>query len=296
MNKTPVSWLLFGLLSFIWGSSFILMKIGLDNGLSPYQVASIRIVFSGIVLMPTCIKVFKTIPLKKLPFVFFAGTLGSLLPAYLFCIAEQGIDSSLAGMINSLTPIFVIITGALFFKTPTPFNKIVGIIIAFAGSIFLLLSKGQMSESQHLYYVFYVVIATFMYGFNVNMVARRLHQIPSLHIAAVGLSLNAIPALILLYFTEFFTVDFYSHKILAGTGAAILLGVIGTAVATVIFYILVKRAGSIFASTVTYGIPFVAIGWGFVYKEKFGWAQVGSLVLILMGVYWTNRKPTIVDS
>jgi drug/metabolite transporter (DMT)-like permease len=293
VNKNLVNWILFVSLSFIWGSSFILMKIGLDNELSPYQVASIRIIASGLVLIPTCIRVLKTIPISMLPFVFLSGTLGSLIPAYLFCIAEQGIDSSLAGMLNSLTPIFVIITGALFFKNITPLNKIIGIAVAFSGSVLLLLSKGHIGEGQQQYYVLYVVFATFLYGFNVNMVAKRLIQIPSLHIAAVGLSLNAILALIVLIYTGFFHLDFHSDKILMATGAATLLGVIGTAVATILFYVLVKRSSGIFASMVTYGIPFVAIGWGVVYKENFGWTQVVCLLIILFGVYWANRKPAI---
>ena len=72
--------------------------------------------------------------------------------------------------------------------------------------------------------------------------------------------------------------------------AAIILGIIGTAIATIMFYMLVKRAGGIFATTVTYGIPFVAIGWGIFYKESFGWLQIFCLVIILIGVYYTNQN------
>ena len=136
------------MLSLIWGSSFVLMKEGLVN-LSAYQVASLRIVFSGIVLLPTAIKYFRIIPKDKLLVIFLSGLLGSLLPAYLFCIAEEGIDSALAGTLNSLTPIFVIITGALFFNSTTTANKVLGIIISFTGSILLLFSKGHMQENQN---------------------------------------------------------------------------------------------------------------------------------------------------
>jgi drug/metabolite transporter (DMT)-like permease len=110
MDKAIGKWVLYILLSFIWGSSFILMKEGLLH-LSAFQVASVRIVASGLVLLPIAIKSFKTVPTNKLPVVFLSGSLGSLFPAYLFCIAEQGIDSSLAGTLNSLTPIFVLVTG-----------------------------------------------------------------------------------------------------------------------------------------------------------------------------------------
>jgi len=265
------------------------MKEGLVN-LSAYQVASLRIVFSGIVLSPTAVKYFKAIPKDKLFIIFMSGVLGSLLPAYLFCIAEEGIDSALAGTLNSLTPIFVIITGALFFNSKPTANKILGIVISFTGSVLLLFSKGHMQESQNLMYISFVVLATIFYGFNVNMVHKHLKNIGSLQIAAVALALNAIPALIVLACTGYFNLPLTDKNILLSTGASAVLGIFGTAVASIIFYMLVKRAGAIFASMVTYGIPVVAIIWGIVYKEEVGWKQVACLVLILFGVYMANRK------
>ncbi len=219
-----------------------------------------------------------------------SGVLGSLLPAYLFCVAEIGIDGALAGTLNSLTPIFVIITGALFFASKTSANKILGILIAFTGSILLLVSKGHMQESQNLLYVAYVVLATIFYGFNVNMVYRYLKDIGSLQIAAVALSLNAIPALIVLYFTGYFSLPLTDSSILYSTGHAALLGIMGTAVASIIFYKLVKNAGAVFASMVTYGIPIIANIWGIIYGEEVGWKQFACLVLILLGVFIANRK------
>lgn len=289
MNKAFLNWFIFILLSVIWGSSFVLMKEGLLH-LSAYQVASLRIVFSGIVLLPTAIKSFRTIPKDKIGIIFLSGLLGSLLPAYLFCIAEEGIDSALAGTLNSLTPIFVIITGALFFKSKTTANKVLGIVVSFTGSILLLLSKGHMQENQNLLYISYVVLATVFYGLNVNMVHRHLSQIGSLKIAAVALTLNAIPALVVLIATGYFNLPFGDKGVLLSTGAAAVLGILGTAVASVIFYMLVKRAGAIFASMVTYGIPVVAIIWGIIYKEEIGWKQILCLILILAGVYVANRK------
>jgi drug/metabolite transporter (DMT)-like permease len=284
-----LNWFIFMVLSVIWGSSFVLMKEGLV-ALSAYQVASLRIVFSGIVLLPTAIKYFNKIPGDKLLIIFMSGVLGSLLPAYLFCIAEQGIDSALAGTLNSLTPIFVIITGALFFNSKTSANKITGIIISFTGSILLLFSKGHMQESQNLMYISFVVLATIFYGLNVNMVHRHLSNIGSLQIAAVALTLNAIPALVVLIFTGYFNLPLTHRSVLLSTGAAAVLGIFGTAIASIIFYMLVKRAGAIFASMVTYGIPVVAIILGIFYQEKVGWKQVACLALILSGVYVANRK------
>ncbi len=295
MNKGLYNWIIFIVLSVIWGSSFVLMKEGLVH-LSAYQVASLRIVFSGLVLLPAAVKYYKIIPKDKIFIIFLSGVLGSLLPAYLFCIAEIGIDSALAGTLNSLTPIFVIIIGAVFYNSKTTGNKILGIVISFAGSILLLLSKGHMQESQNLIYVSFVVLATIFYGINVNMVQRHLLHIGSLQIAAVALTLNAIPALVVLYFTGYFNVSFADEGILSATGAAAVLGVFGTAAASVLFYMLVKRAGAIFASMVTYGIPVVANFWGIVYNEVVGWKQFLCLALILFGVYIANRKKKLPDT
>lgn len=290
MNKRLANWLIFLLLSLIWGSSFILMKIGLDNHLTAFQVASIRMVAAGLILLPIAIKAISQIPITKRWIVFLSGVFGSLIPSYLFCIAENGIDSALAGTLNSLTPIFVIINGALFFKIKTEPYKIVGIMIAFSGTVLLLFSKGQMQENQQLIYVGLVILATFFYGLNVNMVAKYLKDISSLQIAAVALSLSAVPAGAILISTGFFKLSFYQTGLYTGVAASVVLGVAGTAIASVLFYRLVKNAGGIFASMVTYGIPFVAIGWGIYFKEVFGLTQVGCLLIILLGVYWTNRK------
>lgn len=266
-----------------------MMKEGLLH-LSAFQVASLRIIFSGMVLLPAAIKHYKSIPKNKVLIIFLSGFLGSLLPAYLFCVAELGIDGALAGTLNSLTPIFVIITGALFFSSKTPANKIFGICIAFAGSILLLLTKGNMQESQNLMYVSYVVLATIFYGFNVNMVHKYLKDIGSIQIASVALTLNAIPAFIVLYFTGYFNLPLSDSGILYSTGHAALLGILGTALASIIFYVLIKRAGAVFSSMVTYGIPIVANFWGIIYGEEVGLKQFGCLALILLGVYLANRK------
>ena len=266
-----------------------MMKEGLLR-LTAFQVASLRIVFAGIVLLPWAIKSLKQVPKNKLGVIFISGVLGSLLPAYLFCVAELGIDGALAGTLNSLTPIFVIITGALFFSSRTSANKILGICIAFTGSILLLLSKGHMQESQNLVYVSYVVLATIFYGFNVNMVHKHLHHIGSIQIASVALTLNAIPALIVLYFTGYFNLPLSDSGILYSTGHAALLGILGTAIASIIFYVLIKRAGAVFSSMVTYGIPVIANFWGIIYGEEVGLKQFGCLALILTGVYLANRK------
>ncbi len=289
MENRGLNWLLFVLLSFIWGSSFILMKAGMV-GLTAFQVASVRIVASGLCLLPILFKSFKKIPANKLSYVFLSGLLGSMLPSYLFCIAEMKIDSALAGTLNSLTPVFVIITGALFFKNLASTQKIVGVFIALSGCIMLFLSHPNMLMIDNWNYAYLILIATIMYGYNVNLVQKHLKGIPSLEIVAMALALNAIPALMILIFTGFFKLDFSNHALLVSTGYACLLGAMGTSLANILFYILIKRAGVFFSAMVTYGIPFIAIFWGVMYGEKTGWLQICSLLVILSGVYWANKK------
>ena len=261
--------------------------------MSAYQVASIRIVSSGLVLLPLAVINIRQIPLNKLSIVFMSGMLGSLIPAYLFCLAEQEIDSSLAGTLNALTPIFVIITGALFFQTKTAKNKIWGIMLAFSGSLLLFFSQPGFKEHSNIIYILYVVLATTLYGYNVNMVHRHLSEISSVKIASVALSLNAIPAAFVLFLSGYFDQDLLQKEVLISTGYASILGVFGTALATILFYALLKRAGAVFASMVTYGIPAVAIFWGFVFAEEVGWKQLTSVAVILLGVWVANKKPTL---
>jgi len=289
MSEKTGKWSLFVLLSIIWGSSFILMKEGLV-GLTAIQVASVRILFSGIVLLPISIRGIRHIPIRKLHLVFLSGAFGSLFPAYLFCIAGQKIDSSLAGALNSLTPIFVIITGALFFKKQPSKQKVIGIFIAFMGSVLLFLSQSDFIGGYDFRYILFIVLATFFYGLNVNLVLRYLTEVPSLQIVAMAMQLIAIPAFFMLYFSGFFTLDFAKKDVLFSIGFSAVLGILGTSLANILFYKLIKKAGAVFSSMVTYGIPFVAFFWGILYHEQIGWMQVFSLSVILLGVYYANRK------
>ncbi len=293
MKGKAANWIIFLLLSLIWGSSFILMKQGL-KGLSAFEVASLRMLSAGIALLPIALKHFRKIPKNKLGYVFLSGVLGSLLPAYLFCFAEIELESSLAGVLNSLTPIFVVITGALFFKQKAETLKIIGILISLLGSALLFFTPTGPIGMQQLGYGMLVVIATMCYALNVYLVASQLQKIPSLHIAAVALLVNALPALVILLFTGYFAHDFSVDKILYSSLAACVLGVFGTALASIMFYMLIKRSGPVFSSLITYAIPVVAILWGVYFGEETGIYQIMGLLVLLTGVYLViKRKRTV---
>lgn len=288
MQKQVLNWIIFSLLCIIWGSSFILMKGGM-NVLSPYQVASIRIISAGLVLLPFSLKALRHIPKEKRGVVVLSGLLGSFFPAYLFCIAETKIDSALAGIMNALTPLFVIITGISFFQLKVKKLQLLGIIVGFIG-LSLLVAAGSNISLEYFSYSLLVLLATLLYGINVNMVGKHMQGIGSIEIASMAFVFLLIPCLIILYFTGYFALPLTEDAYVLSTGASAILGIFGTAVASVLFYMLVKRAGALFASMVTYGIPFVAIGWGIWGGEQVNLIQVTCCGIILIGVYLANKK------
>lgn len=287
MHQKWTNWLVFALLSLVWGSSFVLMKEGLRS-FSPYQVASLRMLFAGLVLVPFAIKALPQIPKEKMGLVLISGVAGNFIPAFLFCIAETQIDSSLAGILNSLTPLFTILVGISFFKVQTNITKIIGVIIGFIGLCFLFAAGKDMSL-RNMSYAGLVLMATLFYGINVNMVGRYLQNIGALNIASVAFSFLVLPSAAILFFTGYFNNNFTNQTVIQSTLASAVLGIVGTSLASILFYYLIKRAGVIFGSLVTYGIPIVAVCWGMVYGEKITPMQYVWMGVILIGVFIANR-------
>jgi drug/metabolite transporter (DMT)-like permease len=279
--------MLFILLCITWGSSFVIMKEGLKL-LNAWQVASVRIISAGLVLVPFGWQSFRRIPKDRWGLIFLSGVLGTFFPAFLFCIAETRIDSSLAGIMNALTPIFTLLIGVTAFAQRIPIIKWLGVGIGFVGLVLLILSGDQGISLSHTGYASFVLIATLLYGINVQMVNRYLKDIPSRDIATIAFTLLIIPSAIILAFTGFFTQP--AEVILSVSSlASALLGIIGTAIASIVFYMLLKRAGPLFASMVTYGIPFVALFWGLIAGESINEWQVVCLLVILAGVFLANK-------
>jgi drug/metabolite transporter (DMT)-like permease len=287
MHAKWTNWLVFALLALVWGSSFILMKEGLKS-FSPYQVASLRMLSAGLILLPFAYKAIQLIPRAKMGLVLLTGFLGNFIPAFLFCIAETEIDSSLAGILNSLTPLFTIIVGVLFFKVNTSWVKVLGMIIGFIGLSFLLAS-GKDVSLHNLSFAGLVLLATLLYGINVNLVGRYMQNLGSLNIASLAFAFLVIPSFGVLYFTGFFNYSLHNPAVIKSLMASSILGIVGTSIATILFYFLVKRAGILFGSMVTYGIPIVAVGWGLIDGESLSFKQLICLGVILLGVYIVNR-------
>lgn len=283
-----MNWFLFALLTVIWGSSFILIKEGLVK-LTAYQVAAMRIFSGGVVLIPIGIRQIRHFPKKKIMMIVLSGATGSFIPSFLFCIAEVHINSSLAGILNALSPLFAIWVGVLFFQMRMNGEKMVAVIIGFLGVSLLFLSRDGFTIQGDVFYSLLIVLATLCYGLNANLLARYLGDIGSINIAAIAFSILAIPALVILIFTGYFQSDWADGAFLRSTLASVILGIMGTAAAQILFYMLLKRTNVLFSSLVTYTIPFVAIFWGLLYGETITSLQIVCLAIILSGVYFANR-------
>lgn len=287
MDKRITHWGIFLLLSLTWGSSFILMKIGME-GLQSFQVASVRLVAGGLSLLPFFFKYLRQTPRNKLPFILLSGLLGNGIPAYLFCLAETRIDSALAGILNSLTPLMALIAGLVIFKSPFEKRQLTGISIGLIGVIGLFIVKGINTGSW--YYGFFVLLATICYGVNISLVHHFLKGFSSIQLSSIGLAFCAMLAFPVLLASHFFQLFTGANAPWVSLAASTTLGVFGSGIATVLFYVLIQRAGSVFASMVTYALPIVAIGWGLLAGEDITWMQVVFLGVILTGVYLVHKK------
>jgi drug/metabolite transporter (DMT)-like permease len=263
-----------------------------QQGLNSIQIAAVRIFSAGLVFIPFAFFHFKSIPKNKLGLVILSAVVGNLLPAFLFAEAITKLDSSLAGILNSLTPICVVIIGIFFFKDRIKSQKIWGVITGFIGLVLLtilpMIIEKKMMSMENLGYTSLIVVATFLYGLNVNMVGHYLKGLNPVHIATVSLSVMTIPTGFILWYQGFHLLNFKSVNVQYSIWASVALGIAGSAIATALFYMLVKKAGMLFASLVTYGIPFIALFWGFIDKEKITWVQWLCLGIILFGVYLAN--------
>ena len=283
-----MKWILFIILCLVWGSSFVLMKTGLE-ALSPFQVASIRIICAGVFMLPFAKKAYTSVPKEVIQPIIVSGFLGTFFPAYLFCIAQTKIDSSLAGILNALTPLTTIAIGTAFFKMKLSWTKWVGMIIGFTGMLLLLLNGNKQISFNYIGYASFVLIATICYGLNVNVVSKYLQNAAPMHIATIAFTSLIPPTLVILFLTGYFTdPHLINGDWTTGTIAAGVLGIFGTGVASVTFYMLMKRSGPVFASMVTYGIPFVAIGWGLLTGETITVLQIIGMAVILLGVRLAN--------
>ncbi|MFZ0282777.1 MAG: DMT family transporter [Bacteroidales bacterium] len=281
-NRKIWHWVIMALLSLIWGTSYILMKRGLES-FSYIQVGTLRILFSFLCLLPIALKNLHKLSRQNFLSIGIIGLFGSGIPAFLFPVAQTRISSSLAGMLNSLSPVFTLVVGILFYKRHAVKAQITGVFLGLIGAVGLLYS-GSFSLN---YYGIFVVIATILYGISANEVSR-VEGINGLQITSLAFLLISPIAIGYLIFSDFSQVPATDHWV-RNLGCIALLAVMGSAIALALFYFLIRETSPVFGSLVTYFIPIVSTLWGLADNERFTSSMLISVAVILAGVYIINR-------
>ena len=290
MNPEKEKWVLLVLLSVIWGSSFILIKKSLEH-FNPYEVGALRVLIAGIILLPLAILNIRKFPKKNLKWLILAALTGNFIPMFLFPIAETEVSSSIAGIINSMMPIFVIIVGALLWKFQTTKRQVIGVIISFTGACILAFSGGEGGEFK-LIPILLLLLATLFYAISTTTVKSKLSDVPAKILSAFVFSFVLIlPSVIALVFAGFFNNLQVNSGFWEGLGFVSLLSIFGTGLAMMLNYKLLSVSTPLFASTVTLLMPVVAIVWGLLDGEKLTLMQGFGGVIILAGLIFLRQMP-----
>jgi drug/metabolite transporter (DMT)-like permease len=288
MNSNQSKWVYLISLALIWGSSFILIKRGLV-GLSPLQLGSLRIIFAAVFLLLIGFKSLAKIPHFQWKYIVLTAVLGTFVPAYLFAIAQTQIDSSVSAILNSLTPMNTMILGVLFFGLNFRKTQFYGVIIGLIGTFLLIINGAFHHPEQNYYYAILILIASICYATNVNLIKKYLSDLSPLSISTGNFLILLIPASIVLFFSGFYDVvskESVQHSVLF----IMVLGVVGTGIANIIFFRIIQISSPVFATSVTYLIPIVAFSWGLVDSEMLSPLQFLGAIIILIGVYLSAKK------
>ncbi|RDK84479.1 UNVERIFIED_ORG: EamA domain-containing membrane protein RarD [Idiomarina abyssalis] len=288
-NTPPLSaWLLLGLLALIWGSSFLLIKKGL-LAFGPMEVGALRISSAGLVLAPFIARRLNKITRKHWLKLASVGLVGSLIPAFMFAIAQTQLASGVTGVLNALTPIATLVIGALFFHQKARIAQVIGVAIGLFGTLLLVTASANGSWDFNLYALL-VLAATVCYGLNLNLIKHKISDLSPLTITGISLLMAAVPATIYLFAGTEFITQVQQPGAMLSLLSVLALGIAGTAGALVIFNHVVQLTNTVFTSSVTYLIPIVALILGILDGEEF-WLQQGvGMLAILVGVWFANRR------
>ena len=287
LNKKLWQWFTLVFLSLIWGTSFILIKRGLET-YNEFQIAGLRMFSAFIAILPFIKPAFRKIQKKHIPYLLFIAIIGNGVTAFLFAISQKHINSSVAGMLNAITPITTFLIGVLFYKTKRPLYKIKGLAIGLTGTVLLLTASNSTAVNNSFLYMGLLILASGFYSVNVNMVKFNLKELNGFTISVLTFSIIG-PIGGIVYFSSDLTVLANQNDFYINTFYIILLGLLSSVLATVIFNILIQYSSTIFASTVTYLIPIVAVSWGVLDGEKVSIYQILSIFIIIAGIYLVNK-------
>lgn len=282
-------WFYLAALSFIWGSSFILIKKGLV-GLTAIELGSIRIIISAFVLVPFTFNRLKEITFKQWKWIIISAFVGSFFPAFLFAFAEQEIDSSVASILNSIVPLNTIIIGLVLFGIKSTKRQIIGVLLGFFGAYQLIISGINLNPDQNYFYSGLVIICSFLYAFNVNIIKKYLQELSAVAIATGHFAVVLIPSIIVLLISDFNFEKLQNPQTQTSLFYVTLLAIFGTTLAKILFNKLINISSAVFASSVTYSMLIVSIFWGVMDGENFSINQLFATIIIVIGILLTNKK------
>jgi drug/metabolite transporter (DMT)-like permease len=289
-NSRATAIILLIVLSLIWGTSFILIKQGLKV-FEPDEVGALRVSAASLFLLPIAITRLRQLSTKHFGKLLLSGLMGVFIPAFLFATAQTRMASSVAGILNTVTPIFTMLIGVIFFLQRFKPIAIVGTLLGFAGTVMLMLSRSGGVISGINLYALLVIVACIFYGANLNFIKFKISDLSSMTITSVSLMLIGPLALVYLFGFSDFTQKFETHDgAWQAFGFVVLLGMMSTSVATYLFNQLVKISTPLFASSVTYIMPIVAVMWGVLDGERLYAGHYIGMAAIIAGVYLANRK------
>ncbi|MDA7566565.1 DMT family transporter [Flavobacteriaceae bacterium] len=288
MENKNLKWIYLLILSFVWGSSYILIKKALI-GLSPLQVGSLRTIISTVLLLAIGYSSLKSIPRDKWKWILITG-LVSFIPPFLFAYAQTEIDSALAAILNSLTPLATLLIGVGFYRFKIDSKQISGVIIGLIGSVLLMYQGSVINPDQNLLYVFFIIFASVLYAVQVNLLKVHLQDVSAVAIT-VGNFIFIFPlAVVIFIMSDYKQIDINDEDVKVALFCLLILSIIGTVFAKILFNKFVQIASPVFASSVTYTLPIVALFWGLIDGEVFTLNQFFATVIILIGVYLANKK------
>lgn len=288
-RPTLLSWGILLLLSLVWGSSYILIKKSLV-AFTPMQIGCLRLSISAMAFLPVFLWRIRQIDWSKLKYLLIVGICGSGLPAVLFPLAQTEISSSVAGTLSSLTPLFTLIVGILFFKGASAWSKLTGILVGLMGAVFLIAFGQDAGIQGNLWYGIFILIGCVCYAISTNIVKEHLQEMSSFTISAIAFFIVGIPCLTYLLTTNIIEVIQTHEHGWTSLGTVIILALGGTLLATVLFFKLVQLTNPLFASLVSYLIPMIAMLLGAFDGEPITMLHFLGMGLILLGVYLTKGK------
>ena len=244
---------------------------------------------ASIAFLPIFLKYYHEVNLGNIKFLAIVGIIGTVLPTYLYAIAQTQVNSSVAAVLNSMTPIFTLLLGSLFFNTKMTRPKILGVTLGFAGAAILILFGKETGIKGNILYGFFIILATMFYAISGNTVSAYLKETSTYTISSSTIVFLGIPSLLYLISTDFIHKMQYHEDALFSFVAIMLLAIVSTVVGAILFFRLVQQTSAVFGSTVAYLIPIVAIILGAFDGESISMFHYIGVVLILGGVYLSGR-------